>query len=80
MQMWSTLESPLIPVSDRRIVELAQTVVSFVRDQSELLTSQTIHLHRSILDALRYNVPLHQSDFVGRSGHHHSDDDIKGGK
>ena len=64
-------------MSGQGVVELAQAAVSFVREQSELLTAQTIHLQRAILDALRYNIPLDPSGFVGRSGQN-SGDDIKG--
>jgi hypothetical protein len=41
--------------------------------------SLTIDLQRTILDTLRYNVPLDPFDLVGRSWHP-SDNGIKGAK
>ena len=70
---------PSHPVSDQRVVEIAQAVVSNIRGQSELLAAAGNHLQRAILDAPRYNVSLDLSDLVGRSGHN-SDDDIEGAK
>ena len=66
-------------MSVQGVVELARAAVSFVREQSELLTAQTIHLQRATLNALRYNVPFDPSVFVGRFGQN-SGDDIKGAK
>jgi hypothetical protein len=67
------------PTERQGAVELAQAAVSFVREQLELMTAQTIHLQRAILDTLRNNVPLDPSDSVGRCGQN-SGDDIKGAK
>jgi SAM-dependent methyltransferase len=69
------LEVPLIPVTDQRVVETAQAAVSFIREQSELLTSQTRQVQTSILDGLRYHIPLRASDLAGQSAQPDSDDD-----
>lgn len=62
------LEIPLIPKSEQTKVGFAQVVVGFIREQSEELQSQASQVQTAILDALRYNVPLDPSDFVGRHG------------
>jgi hypothetical protein len=46
---------------------MAQAVVSFIREHTELLTTHGRHVQTAILDALRYNVLLDSSDFAGRS-------------
>ena len=68
------LEIPLIPKSEQSKVGLAQVGVGLIREQSEQLQSQASHVQTAILDALRYNVPLDPSDFVGRRRHDAHDD------
>lgn len=75
------LEIPLIPKEEQSKVVLAQVVVGLIREQSELLNAQACEVQGAILDALRYNVPLDPSDFVGRHGHDaHDDKDDKDDK
>lgn len=69
------LEVPLIPKDEQSKVVLAQVVVSLIREQSEQLNAQAREVQRAILDALRYNIPLDLSDFVGRHGHDAHDDE-----
>lgn len=62
------LEIPLIPEDDQSKLVLVQAVVGFIREYSDLLSRQAREVQSAILDALRYNVPLDPSDFVGHRG------------
>ncbi len=68
------LEIPLIAGSEQSKVVRAQVVVGLIREQSELLNAQAREVQSAILDALRHNVPLDPSDFVGRHGDDAHDD------
>ena len=72
------LEIPLIPHDEQGKVVLAQVMVGLIQEQSELLNVQAREVQTAILDALRYNVALDPSDFVGRHRHDaHDDKDSK---
>jgi hypothetical protein len=60
------LDISFVLVSDQCVVEMAQAVVSFIRKQTELSTTQVRQVKATIFDALRYNVALDSSDFAGR--------------
>jgi predicted RNA methylase len=73
------LEIPLIPLEDQAVVERAQAEMERVRQLSEQMTGQAEQVQSAILDALRYNVTLEQSDVSQQSdGRHHAGEGIEG--
>ncbi|WP_183407038.1 N-6 DNA methylase [Nocardioides marmorisolisilvae] len=59
------LEIPLIPVEDQAKVALARVAVGLIQEHAAALNAHATEVNDAILNALRYNVPLDTSDFVG---------------
>lgn len=69
------LEIPLIPTSDQGDVVVALQEVTAVQALAEHLSSRTGELRGSILEAIRYDVPLSPPDLVGSRRQDDGNDD-----